>query len=76
MNKGRGKRGRNEEGERRAGFIPPFSHPQPSRRFFFFFSRSLLYAPPALSEHLAQAIVALEDSSLAARNKDTKTNAV
>ena len=38
MKKGRGKSGRNEGGERRAEFIPPFFHPQLSRRFFFEFT--------------------------------------
>ena len=72
MNKGREKSGRNEERER-GGFIPLFSHPQLSRLFFLC---SLLYAPPPLSERLEQAILALEESSVSARNKDTKNMVV
>ena len=71
MNKGRGKSGRNVEGVSTV-YSPFLPFPILSQ----FFSCSLLYAPHALSERLEQAILALEDSSVAARNKDTKTNAV
>ena len=72
MNKGREKSGRNEEGERRvySSFLPPTTLSP------YFFLCSLLYAPPPLSERLKQAILALEESSVAARNKDTKTMVV
>ena len=72
MNKGREKSGRNEEGEKRvySSFLPP------TTLSLFFFSCSLLYAPPLLSQRLKQAILALGDSPVAARNKDTKTMVV
>lgn len=65
------KRRRREDGRVYSSFLPPTTLSP-----FFFFSCSLLYALPALSERLEQVILALEDSSAAARNKDTKTTVV
>ena len=75
MNKGREK---SEETKRERGRPGLFllSPTHNSLAVFFFFSCSLLYALPALSERLEQVILALEDSSAAARNKDTKTTVV
>ena len=74
MNKGREK---SEETKRERGRPGLFLlSPTHNSLAVFFFSCSLLYALPALSERLEQVILALEDSSAAARNKDTKTTVV
>ena len=62
--------GRNDEGKReRGGFLPPLSLPPHLAAF----SCSLFFEPFRVSESLKLAILALEDSAVAATKNDTKT---